>query len=102
MTDFIIDRTDDTPLSFSGEQIASVSGKPDYNPVLWTDYVLFKTDAGSFICQKLNHTRLQGERYTEEAIVAKNHTEIVEFFGLNNDAKEIYCIAKIDIATKVD
>jgi len=104
METFEIERDDARPLRFTGEQIASASSKTTDGPASqrWRVLRLYRTAAGKLICERIGRTIWQGERDRHEAAVCDSEQAVVEFLGLGDTAKEIFYLAKIDVAESID
>lgn len=110
MEEFKIERDDDAPLSFTGELLAKVSSSDNnasgssYSGQTghWQELALYKTQGGKFVCERIDFTRWQGARDSHAAKVCLNHGEVVEFFGHNWLAKNLYAEAGLDVAERID
>ena len=97
MKTFTIERDDDTDLRFEGELLGEASStderqRSDFSGETgrWQELNLYGTKAGAFVCQRIGHTRWMGDRGTHEAEVCNSHAEVLEFFGTDWLAKELY------------
>lgn len=66
------------------------------------ELTLYKTTGGNFVCNEKEITQWQGEEDLSIAKLVKTEEEIIEFFGLKDNAKNIYLDAGIDCCVDVD
>lgn len=98
MEKFTVEREGARDLTFTGELLAKVSSSDNnasgssYSGQTgrWQVLSLYRTQAGKFVCQRIGRTRWQGERDSHEAAVCEDHNQVVEFFGHNWLAKDLY------------
>lgn len=109
MKKFKVKRDGERDLSFTGELIATAETSPnnarsDYSGSVgqWTELELYRTAAGKYICSRAEKTQWQGSNHSYEAAAAGTHAEVVEFFGLDDLAKELYQGAEIDADEQVE
>lgn len=104
-------KVDNAPrIRFSGELIASASSSDNramgssYSGVTgrWTELELYKTKGGKFVCHTIERTRWQGERDRCSGKVCDTIDDVIEFFGQDWLAQELYDEAKIDNAIEVE
>lgn len=96
-------------LRFVGEPIASVCSSPNNASGVysgqngrWAEYILYRTAAGRHVCQITQCTQWQGERDRYLAEVCDDESKVIEFFGHDWLAKELYKEAGIDAAIAVE
>lgn len=109
MQTIIVKRSNASLIKFVGELIATTSSTheschPDYSGIVGrsSKLALYKTKAGKYVCQRINYTLWQGESTTFEGVICESAEEIMDFFGHDWLAKEIYDYAEIDDAILVD
>lgn len=110
MQEFEIARDNGAALAFNGELIAIVESNPNIaygssysgQTGRWQVLVLYRTEGGKFICERINRTQWQGERDTHAAKVCLNHGEVVDFFGHSWLAKDLYSEAGINAAERIE
>jgi hypothetical protein len=100
MNEFKLDVTNGRPVKFKGESIAH--DKEQTGTGRFTDLELYKTSGGNFVCERVEITQWQGESNKHYVKLVKTESEVIEFFGLNDQAKEIYKQAKIDISEEIE
>jgi hypothetical protein len=104
METYTIKRDMDKDLQFVGKEIASVASTSDktkkhlYSGYIseWTELSLHKTEAGAFVCGRVSHLALDDERDIHEAAVCNSVDAVIEFFGTDWLAKELYDQAEIE------
>src|SRR4051812_33869910 len=103
-----IDRDEAPSLTFKGMKIAEARTSANRAHEDWSGspgrsskFALFRTEAGSFVCQRIEYTQWQGEHDCYQAAVCKSDAEVVEFFGHGRLAKRIYDEAGIRFETEV-
>jgi hypothetical protein len=109
MKAIVIERDNERNIKFTGEKIASVSSSANSSR---SDYSgqrgrcatlnLYQTKGGKFVCERIDFTVWQGESDRSSAKVCETEDEVVEFFGDDWLAKELYAIADIDAAINVE
>lgn len=77
---------------------ASSSNNHDDNTGRWTVLKLYRTYSGKFLCYELTKTLWQSDLSRLKAETAKNHEQVIAFFGNGWLAKELYAEAGIDAA----
>jgi hypothetical protein len=104
-----IEVTGGADLRFTGEQIASVcsnannaSGSYSGQTGRWAEYFLYRTASGRYVCQIIQHTQWQGDKDQCIAGVCGDDAQVIEFFGHDWLAKELYKKAGIDAAITVE
>lgn len=110
MEQVIIERDNGKAISFKGKLLAKVSSSPNiamgssYSGYTgtWQILKLYKTEKGSYVCQRINRTQWQGSRDTYEAAICKHDLEIYDFFGYDWLAKELYIEADVNNFEVVD
>ncbi len=68
----------------------------------WTELTLYKTDGGSYVCEKGEYTTWQGERDRHSGAACKTEAEVIEFFGVGWLAKKLYKISAIDASIRIE
>jgi hypothetical protein len=100
METYTIQRDMDKDLKFTGGMIASVSSAPDQaNRQYINEQIelsLYKTQAGAFVCGRVTHILLDGERDAYEAAVCNSEDAVISFFGTDWLAKKLYELAEIE------
>jgi hypothetical protein len=110
MQEFQIDRDDDASLSFTGELLAKVSSSDNnasgssYSGQAgrWQVLALYKTEGGKLICERIDRTCWQGERDSHAAKVCTDNNEVIDFFGHDWLAKDLYDEAGINAAEMIE
>ena len=104
MEAFTLDNTYNRPLAFTGVLLAESSNKRTYNNGgRWSNYSLYRTKAGKLIGHVEHVTCWQGEKNRAYCRVLEDtQDDIVDFFGLGEAAKDIYCQANIDISQTIE
>lgn len=109
MESYIVKRDNDKDIKFVGELIATVESNANNasyrysgSAGRWSELSIFKTKGGKYVCQKIDCTQWQGERYRYYAAVATNTDEIFEFFGGHWLAEALYKAADIEIADEIE
>lgn len=51
---------------------------------------IYKTSGGNFACYKVYQTQWQGATDKHLARICKTHLEVIDFFGLGKQAKDLY------------
>jgi hypothetical protein len=104
-TQYTVQRDMDKDLKFTGRMIASVASTSDktkghwYSGYVaeWTGLSLHQTQAGAFVCGRVTHIVLDGERDAYEAAVCNSQDAVIEFFGTDWLAKKLYEQAEIEV-----
>ena len=97
VTEFTIKRGNDKDLKFIGKELACVD--MSYGFYQWIEISLYKTRGGKFVCQKINSTALEDQcLYT----IVDTEKEVIDFFGSDNMAKELYIRAGIDFYEEIE
>ena len=106
---FTLEVTGEPDLRFVGEKIASTSnsadrGSSDFSGETgrWATLALYRTAGGKYVCHRIEHTQLIGERAESFAEVCNNTDEVQAFFGYGELAKEIYYLANIEAVQTID
>jgi hypothetical protein len=109
METIVIERDDERSIKFTGEKIASVSSsannaRSDYSGQRGrcATLNLYQTKGGKFVCERIDFTIWQGEKDRSRAKVCETEDEVVEFFGNDWLAKELYASADIDTSISVE
>jgi hypothetical protein len=107
--EIIVRRDNERDLRFTGTRIAARSSSPDKarpnysgSPGRWSELTLYKTEGGKWVAAKVGHTQWQGEKDRFSAAVCDTPQAVVDFFGANWLAKELYEEAGLDAAEDVD
>ena len=128
---FVVPRDGMSDLKFRGQLVAKVDTYDPHHPIdvdpvrnvvthqgsrRWKEWAIYRTETGTFVCQKLGRTRMPSEVDQSEAkVVGKEGVElgtleriarhkdrfsaneaIIEFFGRDGLAKELYAAAGIE------
>jgi hypothetical protein len=103
---YIVRRDMDRDLKFTGRMIASVSTAPDQaNSRYINEQIglsLYKTRAGAFVCGRVTHILLDGERDAHEAAACNSQDAVIEFFGTDWLAKKLYDQAEIEAVEVIE
>lgn len=104
-----IKRTGQRALQFTGELIAeAISSANNASAVYsgavgrWQELQLWRTSGGNFVCYRFDGTQWQGEHDREEAVIAKSEEAVIEFFGLDWLAQDLYQAAGIEAVEAVE
>lgn len=99
MKNYTVERDNDRAIKFTGEQIASATdsttgGRETMN--------LYRTQQGKYICETIVDTYSQGNIWSSyNGAVREREDEVIEFFGLSSQAKELYAEANINAFLEV-
>lgn len=106
MKEVILNRTDNSPLTFTGHLIGRADSSPDSassdysgSTGRWEECFLFQTAGGQYICYRCSCSQWRGEQTIEEAHVAANPAEVAAFFGWGRLAKSLYADAGLNLTT---
>ncbi|HEY8159123.1 MAG TPA: hypothetical protein VIF10_10525 [Methylobacter sp.] len=109
METIVVRRDNERNIKFTGECIASVSSSDNkacsgYSGIVgrWTELAVYRTKAGKYICEQKDYTRWQGEQDSYQGAICESADQVVEFFGNDWLAKELYESAEIDDAVEVE
>ena len=101
METYTIQRDNDKDLKFTGEKIASATSTPDtamgrryFNES--TVLSLYKKQAGAFVCERATCLMEADEMDIHEAAVCYSEDPVIELFGTDWLAKELYDRAEIE------
>ncbi|WP_316675346.1 hypothetical protein [uncultured Tolumonas sp.] len=83
-------RDGDQDLKFKGCLLASHSNGDCYSTTRWTEYELYQTINGLYVCSIINDSLMDIERMRHNAAHFSNLSDIVSFFGINETTKELY------------
>lgn len=83
-------RDGDQDLKFKGRLLASHSNGDCYSVTRWTEYKLYQTINGLYVCSTINDLPKYMERMRHNAAHFSNLSDIVSFFGINETTKELY------------
>jgi len=105
MKEFTVTRDGDRDLRFTGEKVASVSGRansgPDSNR--WSEIRIYLTAAGAYVAQRVQRTLWEGEEDTADAAVCETPRSVRGFLTyddvLSDLAKEALTEAGLDAET---
>lgn len=103
-------RSNDATITFVGECIAHTASSPNQamgssysgSTGEWSELSLYRTEAGRYICARVDRTQWQGCQDVHSAGVADTHDDIIDFFGQGLLAHEVYEQANIQNAIFVD
>lgn len=86
-----------------GRKVCSVKSSPqrsDANfsgqPGNWSEYNLYRSLAGQFVCERIEHARGKDQKDIQGAKVCDDRSKVIEFFGDGWLAQALY--EKADIA----
>ena len=96
---FTVERDNKRPLAFKGELLASARSCITYGR--WQELRLYRTIGGQYISERTCLTQWDGEPDSREAEVCRSASEIMEFYGHGQLAKDLYASAGIDTACLV-
>ena len=109
METLIVERDDDRSIKFKGHVIASASssgnrGMHDFSGETgrWKELTLYKTAGGKFICEQIDATMWSGDRNFTRGAVCDDEDEVIDFFGGDWLAKQLYAHAEIDDSIDVE
>ena len=109
METLIVERDDDRSIKFKGHVIARASssgnsGMHDFSGETgrWKELKLYKTVGGKFICEQIDATMWSGERNFTRGAVCDDKDEVIDFFGGDWLAKQLYAHAEIDDSIDVE
>ena len=105
---FTIERDDGPAYKFRGEKIgyarsSNNTAHPDYSGSTGHSekLVLYKTQSGKYVCEKVGYSQWQGQHTRYAASVCDTVLDVGHFFGYGWLAKDLYANAKIEIAIEV-
>lgn len=106
---YTVERDNQRPLRFTGTRLAvarssSDRGSSEYSGQVGISEVLalYQSQRGDYVASRVCLTQREGNRDTHDAIVSKSREAIMEFFGFEWLAMEIYAAADWDIAEDLD
>jgi hypothetical protein len=110
MTEFTVERDNDRAIKFKGEIVAHAKSSADQasgssysgSSGRWKKLTLYKTVGGKFICESVDCTQWQGEHDRFRGAICDTKDQVIEFFGSNWLAKELYDSAGIDSAIEIE
>ena len=76
MKQYLIERNDEIDLKFNGKRLASVTKYSIFGKK--TEYVLYETAGGNFICKQTEMSIISVNRF---AVAAYSHMDVQRFFG---------------------
>lgn len=85
-------------ITFEGDEEPLASCRMETGTGHFTVYKVWKTSGGNFACSKIYVTQWQGESNEHVAKICKNTEEVISFYGLNNQAKDLYVRLGIECA----
>lgn len=83
-------------ITFEGEEESLVSSKRETGTGRFTVHQVWKTSGGNYACAKIYKTQWQGENDNHLAKICKTHEEVISFYGLGEQAKDLYYKLGID------
>lgn len=83
-------RDRDQDLKFKGRLLASHSNGDYYSATRWTEYKLYQTINGLYVCSTINDSLIYMEKIRHNAAYFSDLSDIVNFFGINETTKELY------------
>lgn len=99
-----IKSTGNPDITLTGRLVAHVSSKSTHGECQfrWVELLLYKSDAGSFVCQVQDLSSWDNENDTYSICVCgDDQSNIIGFFGYSDLAKELYIAAGIDATTHI-
>lgn len=101
---FTLTNDDARDVRFKGVELASASSHNYQGPrsSRWTEFDLYRTAGGKFVCHRVNKTCWAGETDSYTVRVVDNHAEVVDWFGVSDLAKELYKEAGIEFVEDVE
>lgn len=100
MNEFKLNVTNGRPVKFKGELVAT--DRTEIGTGRFIKLALYKTSGGNFVGQKILITQWQGEKDQHFVELCKDIESVIAFFGLGDQAKEIYAEADIDVSISID
>lgn len=104
MRSYLLPNDNAPDLSFDGSVIATVSSRKNEGPrsERWTVLILYKTDGGLFVCQRIGKTTMPGEIEKSEVATYADALGVVNFFGYGWLSKDLYRNAGIHVVDRVE
>lgn len=100
METYEVEVTDAPNIKFTGECLGQVTGPKVTGQ--WTILLLYKTQAGSFVCSQKTFSIWVGARDYFSGEVCQTLGGVQEFFGFSDLAKELYEEAGLPTAREID
>ena len=92
-------RRDNNPnLKFKGHTIGLADSRTlnPNNDMYWTELTLYFTTTGKYICEKKELSIVQGNKNSFAAEVFDYISDVVDFFGFDESAKDLYLSAGLE------
>lgn len=109
METITVKRDDQRDVKFTGELVGVAASSADRasqnysgSTGRWAKLALYRTKGGTYVCERIEYTRWQGEQTGHSGAVCENEEQVVEFFGCGWLAKDLYEDASIDSAVEVE
>ena len=109
METIVVERDDGRSIKVKGKIIASASSSGNCGMHVfsgengrWKELSLFKTVEGKFICEQIDTTMWSGERNFTRGAICDDTDEVIDFFGGDWLAKQLYAHADIDSSIDVE
>ena len=106
---YLVERDNGPDLYFEGALLGTVKSHENsahhrYSGQggMWAELSLYRTKSGRYVCHRIDYTIWQGRRNQRIAKAVRTEAEVMEFFGFDWLAKELYELAGIDAAVEVD
>jgi hypothetical protein len=87
-------------ITFTGEELANI--RRETGTGTFTRMQVFKTSGGNYACSKVYETQWQGCSDKHLAKICRTEEEVIEFYGLGDQAKDLYALLKIDCSITED
>lgn len=68
----------------------------------WSEYFIYKTKGGKFVCHEISHFVVEGVRDEFEGVVCKSEDEVIKHFGQKWFSKNLYAEAGIKNLKHID
>jgi len=90
-------------LLFEGWLAASADSREVFSQeqYRWQELCLYVTCAGALVCQRLQRSQWEDKRDVSEAAVCESLDQVLQFFGFDLVAKELYAQAGLDASEHV-
>lgn len=87
-----IEVTNDLNIRFQGVILGMATSKKkmEGGHQRWTELILYQSDDGRYVCQKIGRTTFPGEHHIFDHLVCETVEEVQGYFGFRWLAKEVY------------
>ena len=106
--EYVLARDNQPGVKFRGRLLHRVcsdgnSGSHNYGGAVGrsTDHALYETQAGDYVCQTIHRTQWQGEQNSHQVLVCRTVDEVIEFFGQDWLAKQLFDAMGFDNAVEI-